>query len=95
VLISIIQGSKLFSTVVGDMGVLRRQIKIKARHQNSPSQAHAKICACLERYTLLSNRFWSSHLMQTITTFGEKLATILIKLHLVTLGALMLVNYNQ
>jgi hypothetical protein len=33
--------------------------------------------------------------MQTITTFGEKLATILIKLHLVTLGALMLVNYNQ
>jgi hypothetical protein len=47
VLISIIQGSKLFSTVVGDMGVLRRQIKIKARHQNSPSQAHAS--ACLER----------------------------------------------
>jgi hypothetical protein len=33
--------------------------------------------------------------MQTITTFGEKLATILIKLHLVTLGALMLVSYNQ
>jgi hypothetical protein len=46
-LISIIQGSKLFSTIVGDMVILRRQIKIKARHQNSPSQAHAS--ACLER----------------------------------------------
>jgi hypothetical protein len=33
--------------------------------------------------------------MQTITTFGEKLATILIKKHLVAFGALMLVNYNQ
>jgi hypothetical protein len=49
VLISIVQGSKLFPAVVGDMGVLRRQIKIKARHENSPSQAYAKICACLER----------------------------------------------
>jgi len=33
--------------------------------------------------------------MQTITTFGEKLAKILIKLYLVAIGALMLVNYNQ
>jgi hypothetical protein len=33
--------------------------------------------------------------MQTITTFAEKLATILIKLDLVAIGALMLVNYNQ
>jgi hypothetical protein len=32
-LVSIIQGSKLFSTVIGDMGVLGRQIKIEARHQ--------------------------------------------------------------
>jgi hypothetical protein len=31
--ISIIQRVKLFSTVVGDMGILGRQIKIKARHQ--------------------------------------------------------------
>jgi hypothetical protein len=32
-LISIIQGSKLFSTVIGDTSALGRQIKIKARHQ--------------------------------------------------------------
>ena len=32
-LISIVQGSKLFSIIIGDMGVLGRQIKIKARHQ--------------------------------------------------------------
>jgi len=31
--IGIIQGIKLFSTVIGDMGIPRRQIKIKARHQ--------------------------------------------------------------
>ena len=31
--ISINQRIKLFSTVVGDMGILGRQIKIKARHQ--------------------------------------------------------------
>jgi hypothetical protein len=40
-LISIIQRIKLFSTVVGDMGILGRQIKIKARHSKSPSQARA------------------------------------------------------
>jgi hypothetical protein len=33
VYIGIIQVIKLFSTVIGDMGVLRRQMKIKARHQ--------------------------------------------------------------
>jgi hypothetical protein len=33
--------------------------------------------------------------MQTITTFGEKLATILIKLYLVAIGALMLINHDQ
>jgi len=33
VLISIVQGIKLFSKIIGDMGILGRQIKIKARHQ--------------------------------------------------------------
>jgi len=42
-LISIIQRRKLLSTVVGDIGILGRQIKIKARHSKSPSEAHANI----------------------------------------------------
>jgi hypothetical protein len=94
-LISIIQGSKLFSSIIGDMGILRSQIKIKVRHQNSPSHAHAKSLYVFRTHTLNSNRLWSSQLMQTITTFGEKLATILIKLYLVATGAVMLVNHNQ
>jgi hypothetical protein len=48
-LTGIIQGSKFFSTIIGDTVFLGCQIKIEARHQNSPSQAHAKICACLQR----------------------------------------------
>jgi hypothetical protein len=46
-LISIIKGSKLFSTMIGDVGVLGRQIKIKARHQ-IPIEQNVKIRACLE-----------------------------------------------
>jgi hypothetical protein len=42
-LISIIQRRKLLSTVVGDIGILGRQIKIKARHSKSPSEVHANI----------------------------------------------------
>jgi cobalamin biosynthesis protein CobD/CbiB len=45
--ISIVQGIKLLSKIIGDVGILGRQIKIKARHQRS--QAHAKICVCLEQ----------------------------------------------
>jgi hypothetical protein len=42
--ISVVQAIKLFSKIIGDnMGILGRQIKIKARHQNLRSQAHAKI----------------------------------------------------
>jgi hypothetical protein len=46
-LISVIQGSKLFSAVIGDMGILGREIKIEARHQIL-HHAHAEISACLE-----------------------------------------------
>jgi len=55
VLVSIIQGSKLFSTIVGDIGILRREIKIKARYKNSPS--HGTYLRVFRTHTLNSNRF--------------------------------------
>jgi hypothetical protein len=63
----------------GEDGLGRESVRMLGKCAGKPS-----ISRCLDHSA-----------MQTITTFGEKLATILIKLHLVTLGALMLVNYNQ
>src|SRR5215469_8783548 len=77
-LISIIQGSKLLSTIIGDMGVLGRQIKIEARHQILHQMNLPTLCLC-RMHRLNSNRVWSSQLKQTIAGFDEKLATILIK----------------
>src|SRR5215472_6132828 len=74
--ISIVQRIKLFSTAIGDVGILGHQIKIKAWHEKSPSP---RVCVCLERHALISTRFWFSQLTKTIITFAEKLLIILIK----------------
>jgi hypothetical protein len=91
-LASIIQGSELFSTVIGDMGVLGHQIKIEARHQILHQMNLPTICVC-RTHRLNSNRIWSSQLKQTIARFDEKLATILIKTS-IGIDALVHVNYN-
>ena len=48
-LVSIIQRIKFFSTVVGDSGILGRQIEIKAWHQILRHRHIASFCASLEQ----------------------------------------------